>query len=100
MSEREARCEVVLKNLLGLHVRPARAFMELAQRFESEVFVTSGETEVNGKSILGLTTLGAECGALLIIRCVGADADEAAADLAAFLEQIPESFGEERVEPA
>ena len=74
--------------------------MELAQSFQSDVFVICGETEVNGKSILGLTTLGAECGSSLVIRCAGSDAEQATEALAAYIEAMPETFEEERVEPS
>ena len=100
MSEPEAVRQVVLKNLLGLHMRPAQGLMELAQTFACEVYVIRGEDEVNGKSILGLTGLGAECGTELVIRCAGAGAEHAAQALAEYVERMPETFDEERVEPS
>jgi phosphocarrier protein len=97
--------DVVLKNLHGLHVRPAKGFMEEARKFSCDVFVSvhtggfddEGE-EVNGKSILGLATLGAQCGQALLIRCVGDDAQQACDHLAQYVEAFPENFEEERVE--
>ncbi len=100
MSEPEAVRHVALKNLLGLHLRPARGLMELAQTFACEVRVTCGEDEVNGKSVTGLVLLAAECGQSLTIRCAGTDAEQAAGALADYVERMPETFQEERVEPA
>jgi phosphocarrier protein len=40
---------------------------------------------VNGKSIMGVMTLAAECGSQLTIRVEGADADAAAEALAALV---------------
>jgi phosphotransferase system HPr (HPr) family protein len=89
---------VVLKNLHGLHMRPAKGLMEEARRFNSDVFIGLNGNEVNGKSILGLATLGAACGQELEIRCVGDDADEACKHLSDYVAKFPENFDEERVE--
>ena len=93
----EARRTVFVKNLHGLHMRPAKGFMEEAKKFTCDVFVAVDGSEVNGKSILGLATLGAECGQGLEIRCVGEDAEAAADYLAAYVERFPEMFEEERI---
>lgn len=68
----------------GLHARASTKFVELAQRFRSQVLVARGdalEHEVDGKSVLGVMTLGAEMGHQLRMRIVGADARQAAAAL-------------------
>ncbi len=99
MSEPTAERTAVLKNLLGLHMRPAQGFMERAQSFACEVSVTCGEQTINGKSIMGLVQLAAECGQTLRIGCTGEGAREAADALAEFVEQMPETFDEQCVEP-
>src|SRR4028118_2182964 len=60
-----ARRRVVVVNAYGLHMRPAGKFVGLANSFSSEVRVDSGETKVNGKSILDMVGLAAECGSTL-----------------------------------
>ncbi len=82
---------MTLKNKYGLHMRPAHRFMELANTYPCEVRVRQGERTVNGKSILDLTTLGAQCGTDIEIICSGADADECAEALSRFLEQLAET---------
>jgi phosphocarrier protein len=47
--------------------------------------------EVNGKSIMGVMMLAAECGSSLLMRAEGADADAALDALAAL---ITNKFGE------
>jgi len=47
--------------------------------------------EVNGKSIMGVMMLAAECGSSIIIRAAGADADRAVEALA---ELVANGFGE------
>jgi phosphotransferase system HPr (HPr) family protein len=79
-----ANRQVEITNSLGLHMRPANKFVELALRFQSEIRVHYNGNEYNGKSILELTSLAAECGSRLELEARGPDASaaiEALADL-------------------
>jgi phosphocarrier protein HPr len=73
----KAEKEIVIANRLGLHARPAALFAQVANRFRADVWLEKDGTEVNGKSILGLMTLGASQGSKLRIRVEGQDAYEA-----------------------
>jgi phosphocarrier protein len=73
---------VAIVNPLGLHARPAAEFVKLAARFASEIQVEKDGMTVNGKSIMGVMTLAAECGSTLRIRAEGPDAEAAADALA------------------
>ncbi len=69
-----------IKNRLGLHARPAMAFVDMASLFESVITVqrTDGEGEaVDGKSIMQMMMLAATQGTELEITAEGADADDA-----------------------
>ncbi len=68
-------------NDLGLHARPAGEFVKVASRFESDVWVAKDGESVNGKSIMGVMTLAAECGSQLTVRAEGTDAEGAVAAL-------------------
>jgi len=83
---------VRIVNKHGLHARPAAEFVKAASRFRSEIWLRKDDMEVNGKSIMGVMMLAAECGAELTIRAVGEDA-EAALDALATL--VANRFGEE-----
>ena len=72
---------VTVVNDLGLHARPAGEFVKVASRFESDVWVAKDGEPVNGKSILGVMTLAAECGSQLTVRAEGVDAEDAVAAL-------------------
>ena len=72
-----ARREVEITNSLGLHLRPADKFVRLAHQFQAEIRVLSKGKVINGKSILDLTTLAAECGTRLELEARGPDALEA-----------------------
>lgn len=82
---------VVITNELGLHARPAARFVKLAAKYLSSVQVERDGSAVDGKSIMGVMMLEAECGAEIIIRTEGVDADEAATALS---QLIAEGFGE------
>ncbi len=76
---------VTVINELGLHARPAAEFVKLASRFESEIRLAKDGDAVNGKSIMGVMTLAAECGAELTLRAHGSDAEAAVTALEALV---------------
>ena len=69
-----ARRQVEILNRLGLHLRAADQFVRLARRFQCEIRVHYQGNASNGKSILELTTLAAECGTRLDLEACGPDA--------------------------
>lgn len=78
-------------NPLGLHARPAALFVKTASRFAADVELGKDGMMVNGKSIMGVMMLAAECGSDIIIKARGADATEAVAALA---QLVASGFGE------
>ena len=88
----EASSEVQIVNKYGLHARPAAELVKLANRFRSDVFIRKEDTEVSGKSIMGVMMLAAECGSTVEIRATGEDS-QAAVDALAQL--IQNRFGED-----
>jgi len=85
--EREAR----IVNPLGMHARPAAEFVKVASRFRSRIEVRKDELVVNGKSIMGVMMLAAECGSSLMIKTDGDDAAEA---MDALLALVADGFHE------
>ena len=80
-----ARREVIVKNRTGLHARPAALFVQMANKYESEITIIKDDQKVNGKSIMGILMLAAEKGAKIIIEADGSDAEEAAIELSGIL---------------
>lgn len=72
---------VIIKNRLGLHARPAALFVQLANKFKSDVIVRKENQEVNGKSIMGVMMLAAAKGSEIEIETNGEDAYKAAKEL-------------------
>ncbi|MBI5417107.1 HPr family phosphocarrier protein [Candidatus Poribacteria bacterium] len=68
--------EIILNNKLGLHARPAAMFVQIANKFKSEIYLTKDNQTVNGKSVLGILTLAAEHGSILNLQINGPDASE------------------------
>ena len=85
--------ETTIRNFMGFHMRPAQIFVDKANEFKSNITVKNEEgIKTDGKSILGLLTMGYELGSKIIIEVDGVD-EEAAAE--ALLDLINSKFGEE-----
>lgn len=68
-------------NARGLHLRAAHALAQLATSLECEVTLGLDGEIVNGKSLLGIATLGATCGTSVDVETSGAGAVAAMAQL-------------------
>ncbi len=87
--------DIIVRNKLGLHARPAMQFVDLANKFKSQVRVTAfGEKpqDADGKSVMQMIILAAEAGTRLHIEADGEDADTAVKELC---ELVKSGFGEE-----
>lgn len=86
-----AERSVQITNRNGLHARPAAEIVKAASRFQSDITIVREDLEVNGKSIMGVMMLAAECGSTLTVRASGPDEDVALESIA---ELINRGFGE------
>ena len=82
---------VTIQNRMGLHARPAAEVVKAASRFKSDITLVRDDMEVNGKSIMGVMMLAAECGATVTLRASGPDAEQAVAALETL---VNNKFGE------
>ena len=71
--------EYIIQNDIGIHSRPAAAFVKVANKYKSDVSVVYGDKWADGKSILGLLILEVLTGTSIVVEITGDDA-EAAAD--------------------
>lgn len=62
-----------IKNKLGLHARPAAMFVQVANKFQSDIGVVKDGVEVNGKSVMGMMMLAAHKGSVIEIKVNGPD---------------------------
>ena len=71
--------EVTIKNRAGIHARPAALIVQVANEFDSEIFMEKNGNKINAKSIMGIITLGAAYKATISVMAEGDD-EEAAVD--------------------
>ena len=86
-----AEQDVQILNKNGLHARPAAEMVKAAAKFKSDITISREDIEVNGKSIMGVMMLAAECGATITLRASGPDADDAIQAIASL---VARKFGE------
>jgi phosphocarrier protein HPr len=82
---------VTILNKNGLHARPAAEIVKLAAKFRCDITLVRDDLEVNGKSIMGVMMLAAECGSSLLLRAEGPDEEQA---LDALAQLVAGRFGE------
>ncbi len=86
-SDERRQTSVTIVNRLGMHARPAMAFVDLANQFRSAVTVRKAQQAVDGKSIMQMMMLAATKGTELEVEAVGPDADEAIDALTALVKR-------------
>jgi phosphocarrier protein HPr len=64
---------VTIRNRAGMHARPAALLVKTAGEFESRIYIEKDSERVNGKSIMGVITLGATYNTPLKIIADGPD---------------------------
>ncbi len=64
---------VEVKNSIGLHAAPASFFVQEACSFQSSIWVEKGDRKINGKSLLGLLSMGFRQGESITIHADGVD---------------------------
>ncbi|HEY5087730.1 MAG TPA: HPr family phosphocarrier protein [Gemmatimonadaceae bacterium] len=82
---------VTIVNKNGVHARPAAEIVKAAGKFASNITIVRDDLEVNGKSIMGVMMLAAECGSQIVLRATGPDADAA---IEALAQLVAAKFGE------
>jgi phosphocarrier protein len=65
--------DVMVKNQVGLHARPATFFIQKANEFKSSIWIEKDERRVNAKSLLGILSLGIVGGTTVKIISDGTD---------------------------
>lgn len=65
--------DVIVKNKIGLHARPAAKVVSEGNKFKSQMTIKKGDKVVNMKSLLGILSIGAMCGDVITIQAEGED---------------------------
>ncbi|MDR3124110.1 MAG: HPr family phosphocarrier protein [Treponema sp.] len=64
---------VTIQNRAGIHARPSAMLVQTAKDFRSNIYLEKGNDRINGKSIMGILTLGASFGTELRVIAEGED---------------------------
>jgi phosphocarrier protein HPr len=80
------RRQVLVTPEHGLHLSPISLLVRTATAFAASVTLSYDGRRADVKSAFDLMLLAAPCGAMLDLECSGADADAAAAGIAALFE--------------
>ena len=68
---------LIVKNRAGIHARPAALIAQTANKFNCELTLVFGDTEVNAKSIMGVITMAAGYNTSITLKADGSDEREA-----------------------
>lgn len=76
---------IIIKSKQGLHARPAAMFVQIAAKYTSQISIVKDDLRVNGKSIMGILTLGAQHGHEICVEVDGQDAEALLSEIEALL---------------
>ena len=77
---------VAISNELGLHLRAAARLVVVANRFKAKVTLSANGKTVDGKSLLGITSLLAKKGTVVTIEADGEDESSAVEALSSLVQ--------------
>ena len=83
---------ITIQNRAGIHARPSALLVQTAKDFDASIYLEKGSDRINGKSIMGILTLGASYGSE--IKVIAEGPDEQAA-LEAMVKLFDKKFEEE-----
>lgn len=78
--------KVKIINRAGIHARPAALLVQTANEYDSEIFLEKDTEKINGKSIMGIITLGAIFDSEINIIAEGNDEEQAVEAIATLFE--------------
>ena len=79
--------EFVVTDPQGIHARPAGLLVKEAKKFESNISVFKGARKGDLKKIFTVMTLGVKQGETIKVQVEGADEEQAASTVEAFLKE-------------
>lgn len=69
----------------GLEARPVALLVQEASKYDSIIYIQSGDKRVNAKSIMGMMSLGLDSGEELVVSADGEDEQPAVEGIEKFL---------------
>ena len=78
---------VVVKMQQDFEARPIANLVQVANRYESKIYLEHGDSRVNAKSIMGMMSLALLNGEEILVDAEGADEAEAVAAIPRLIER-------------
>jgi len=69
--------DVTIMNRAGVHARPAAMLVQTANKFQAKIMLEKGNEKINGKSIMGVISLGVTYKTSIKVIAEGSDEVEA-----------------------
>lgn len=76
--------EYTIKDVLGIHARPAGLLAKEAKKYSSKILIGVGDKNVEATKLMAIMTLGIKCGQTLEITVEGDDEATAAKEIKEF----------------
>ncbi|MFP4698189.1 MAG: HPr family phosphocarrier protein [Eubacteriales bacterium] len=76
---------ITVKIASGFEARPVALFVQVASKFESNIYVEMEDKSVNAKSIMGMMSLGVLEGEQITVTADGKDEEEAISEIEKYL---------------
>ena len=86
--------KIKVKNVLGLHTRPATAIVKLLQSSKCDISFTCRKETINAKSILSILALGVRRNSVITITVAGGDGEEMKTTMENLVQAFENRFGE------
>jgi phosphocarrier protein HPr len=80
--------DIIIKSQSGFDSKTTAVFIKKASSFASNIYIEKGERKANGKSLLGLLSLGHEIGSKITITTEGQDEEKALFELGDYLNNL------------
>lgn len=80
--------EVIVKSTAGLHARPATLLVKAASTFKSKIEIEYNGKKINGKTLIGILSLGIGSGEKVKIFVSGEDENEAIIEMVKVIENV------------
>lgn len=76
-----------VKNISGIHARPAGMLVRTAEKFESKIIIKKDEESADLKKLLSVMQLNVKCNDQVDITFDGTDEESACSSIKAFFEE-------------
>lgn len=79
--------DIVVRCESGLHNKQATYFVQKANEFDCNIWITCGNRRMNAKSLLGIMSMGIVTGVVVTLTAEGEKSEEAVAALETLLQR-------------